>query len=370
MIFYFNIKIIKQMHFVHLLLQYNLQHYNVYIFIIFCKKINEKKVHYKTLIILLFFSYFQYESLDLYFSEYRNIMDKYKEENDKKFWENDCEKISESIVKNFKTDVKNNICPRIMSYLYSIYSDSNNPLQNLGCKYLYYWLYKNHIKGTNESNSIKILYEELIKVYDNISFVFRLTDEYKNNIFDEELNIFTDICDLNTMINDIYNSTFESCKNKQKCNCAQKCYDKYMSLNIQCVSRGYPLYCKALESVKKLYNSIPNLIYDCDNSNYIMLPASEIQKQRLNSSRTNISGKLIIPTILIFLIPMLFFLIYKVNFDFTPYDFCIHRGIRNIIYKFRGIYKECNILHLTKIYESTLRNSRYNILYDSFMHYD
>ncbi|GAW84463.1 variable surface protein [Plasmodium gonderi] len=301
-----------------------------------------------------------FESLDLYFPEYKKIMDRdYKSYVTYNAYSNQI-RAKRGNLKYF--DVIEEICDKLVQYLFEIHDEIGNTLRiKKGLLYMYYWLYKNYLISEKDNNYIKEIYNEFINEYYKTDMGKLLKPNPEVNIFDKGWKDMMDICDLNVKLYNIKIKNISFSDINDRCNYAQKCYDLYMQKYNTCEYSSNTLYCNELENIYNLYNSIPNLTINCDKTKYTMLDSLKINKQVVDTHKSSKSVKIIMLTIVILLIPPLLFIIYK----FIPYNSHVHCVIRTIKNKYSMMNKEWKMLKPLKIYNRALENSMYNILYNS-----
>ncbi|GAW84201.1 variable surface protein [Plasmodium gonderi] len=300
-----------------------------------------------------------FNSLFTAFPEYQGIMDKNSTVHYEELWN----KICLTFDKKFNTvniKEKVNLCTQAMKYLYNILSDIHKVPDKNHFKYLYYWIYKNHLKAKKHSNYIKDFYKEIIRVYKVGGYFTYLVDSFLDVIFDKELEIITDICDMSNKLNDIKYNTFTFCENKSRCDCADECADIYMRGHNICENNGYKDFCEILESYKNEYNVL-DISQSCDKIKCKALPCEIFENIIIPSAHINTSKTAIISSYLILIIPALLFIIYK----FLPYNSCLHLGIKKIKNKCLDLKKEWSKSEISEIYKKIHWNNNYNVLYNS-----
>ncbi|GAW84576.1 variable surface protein [Plasmodium gonderi] len=304
-----------------------------------------------------------FNSLFTDFSEYQRIMNRNITNYEHVNWYNKCLNFNNMF---YTANImnKDNLCIQAMRYLYNISSDIKNPLKENHFKYLYYWIYKHHIKAAKDRNYIKEFYKEIIRVYEYAGMYIYFVNSFRDLNFDNELELIIDICDISKKLNDIKYSTFTSCNKKTKCDCADECADIYVRGHKICENNWDKHFCKILKSYKNEYNAL-NLSNDCDNLKFKTWPSDNFENIILPSAQINKSKTAIISSFLILIIPAFLFIIYKVKYDFLPYNTCLHREIKEIINKCRGLKKEWSKSENSEIYNNICRNSNYNVIYSS-----
>ncbi|GAW83983.1 variable surface protein [Plasmodium gonderi] len=319
------------------------------------------KVRKEHVILSSYDAYYSINSLFNAFSEYQSIMDKNSTNQNPDKWNNACLKFDEkfdtvNIIKDQDT-----LCPQALKYLYNICNDSiSNPLEVNHFKYLYYWIYKNHLEVAKDRNYIKELYHEILNVYNNAGLYITYVVPFKDVIFDDELEIITDICDMSNKLNEIKYSTFTYCKNKSRCDCADECAAIYMHRHEACETNWDEHFCNILERNKNVYNEL-NLSQYCGKLNCKTLPCEKFENIILPSAQIYKSKTAIISSYLIYIIPALLFIIYK----FLPYNSYLHREIKKLKNMCLGLKKELSKLENSEIYNNIRWNSNYNVLYSS-----
>ncbi|GAW84170.1 variable surface protein [Plasmodium gonderi] len=203
----------------------------------------------------------RYQELDVVFSKYKHIMDKNETQLQLDRWNIYCLNFDDKFDTVDKFRDKDKLCPQAMRYLYNIYSDVYSPPEKNHFKYLYYWIYKHHLKAGKDRNYIKDFYKEIIRVYEKQGYFLSNVDSSKKDIFDKELEVITDICDYSTKLNDIKNNTFKSCKSSQKCNCANECADIYLRRYNACETIGVVIFFLPYNSC--LHREIKKIINKC-----------------------------------------------------------------------------------------------------------
>ncbi|GAW84197.1 variable surface protein [Plasmodium gonderi] len=225
------------------------------------------------------------------------------------------------------------------------------------CLYLYYWLY-NEFKAYNMSQHTFDIYFQLINAVHGPNNMKCRYYRY-TSISEIEIQLLDDLYGMYTNLHYIETSSYPS--GKIKCNCITECSDKYEVYHEKCKSNNTSSFCRALDDIKNKYNKMPNLTDGCDNIKCKMLPCDSNENIRLPSPKIKKSITAILSTILILIIPILLFIIYK----FLPCNSSMHRGIKKIMNKCRGKYKECNKSQNSEISNSIYWNNNYNVLYSS-----
>ncbi|GAW83925.1 variable surface protein [Plasmodium gonderi] len=301
----------------------------------------------------------KFNTLYTAFSEYEIIMDRNSTNLKRDNWYGQCLKFNKQF-DTVKIYDKDKLCPQAMRYLYNICSDMQNTPKENHFRYLYYWIYKHHLKSAKCRNYIKEFYHEILNVYKSGGLFDSCTDPFRESIFDNELKLITDICDISKKLNDIKNSTFTSCNIKRKCDCADECADIYIRGHKLCVNNWDEHFCKILKSYKNKYNAL-NLSNDCDKLKFRTWPSENFENIMLPSAQINKSKTAIISSFLILIITALLFIIYK----FLPYNSLLHREIKKIINICPGLKKKCRKLENSEIYNNIYCNNNYNVLYSS-----
>ncbi|GAW84073.1 variable surface protein [Plasmodium gonderi] len=315
----------------------------------------------------------KFEPMDIFFSEYSEIMDEHK--GTTLVWNGDCQKINENTVNINISGIKDNICHKAMPYLLYIHDDFIKHRYKEGLKYLYFWLCKERLNDVKDSETIKKLYNELLNVYNNSEFGRMKHPSLVDNINGDEWKKITDICNLNIYLNDVKESISQSPMEEIKCNCANECAQIYMGYEELCKSDSKSYFCKTLENIRNVYNNFPQLNKHCTKiifnqlpsfiNQHQIIPKSMNQQNKIPSFRTNKSGTIIILTLLILLIPIFLFVVYKVNCYFTPYDSFLRRVIIGIKNMCHTVDKGWNMFEPNDMSTNISRNSIYNILHDS-----
>ncbi|GAW84200.1 variable surface protein [Plasmodium gonderi] len=301
-----------------------------------------------------------FDSLFTAFSEYQSIMDRNSTEIRYENWNNTCLNFDKAFYTVNIIKDKDKLCPQAMKYLYNICSNMGNLANENHFKYLYYWIYKHHLKAGIDRNYIKEFYKEIIRVYKLFGLFDSCADPFRESIFDNELKLITDICDISKKLNDIKYSTFTSCNIKRKCDCADECADIYMRGHKVCENNWDEHFCKILKSYKNKYNAL-NLSNDCDNLKFKTWPSEKFENIMSPSAHINKSKTAIISSFLILIIPAFLFIIYM----FLPYNSLLHREIKKIINMCRVLKKKWWKLENSEIYNNIYCNNNYNVLYSS-----
>ncbi|GAW84229.1 variable surface protein [Plasmodium gonderi] len=224
------------------------------------------------------------------------------------------------------------------------------------CLYLYYWLYK-QLKANNTRDHTKSVYLEFFNnIGGNSKYVCK--DYWYISILDEELNLLDDLHEMNSKLYDIKKNKYLSEENK--CHRFNECSDMYKHYSKECTPYNYSSFCDALENIKNLYNDLQNS-NGCVHAKCKKLPCYNTENIESPSPKTNKSKFSIILTILILIIPLLLFVIYK----FTPYNSSLHCGIKKIVNKCRDLNEVWNKSQNSEISDSAYWNNSYDVLYSS-----
>ncbi|GAW84157.1 variable surface protein, partial [Plasmodium gonderi] len=254
-----------------------------------------------------------FETLDAYFSVYKDYMDEFKDtskiyDNECKFMQIEC-KEDDHHIKYIKDK-----CLKWFPYLFQIHYKSEQE-KIKGLQYMYYWIYRNYTNQGIIKENIITLYKCLIKRYNDTSFA-QVTGKppLPDSIKGQQWEILIDICNLNTALNEIKNISFESSEKQGSCYYLKEHVDKCIENAAKCKSNASPNVCKIFENIKSEINQRMSE-KGCYNINNKIFPLLNSQNQSFDSSRTNNSGIIIISTVLTLLTPMLVFILYKVNYD-------------------------------------------------------
>ncbi|GAW84070.1 variable surface protein [Plasmodium gonderi] len=269
------------------------------------------------------------------------------------YWDAHCQKIND-FSEVVKSDVKNTICPQVMLYLYKIYSVQENPLKEVGFKYIYYWLYKDHLKEGKKSSDIKTLYEELLKVYNDFSKNVSNIDFYQKNKSDDELENLKDIYDLNIKLQSIQNTSY--CNINNRCDCAEQCAKIYNRLKSACISHYDHNLHNVLDKYRNKFIDL-ELNSTCDNILHLILPLSQDNKQMIISSKSSIVFPRTIPIFVMLILSFFLFLVYK----FSPYGLWMKHKIKSIKKKGNNDDEISKIMEFSEIYNDLSMNSNYNL---------
>ncbi|GAW84117.1 variable surface protein [Plasmodium gonderi] len=246
-------------------------------------------------------------------------------------------------------------CNAAMSFISKMNELTPQETREAYCFYLFYWLY-NEFKTNHINDDINSIYKAL---FDYGNSGKNICNIYKYSISDNDIPYLNDLYYMNTNLYYVKNHNFPY--DKKKCDCMNECSDKYETNLKKCESNNENSFCRALDDIKNKYNNLQHLTDDCTNIKCKTLPCVKIQKIKIISTRTSKSKTTIILTILILMIPLILFIIYK----FLPYNSYLHREIKRIISKCRGLKKEWSKSENPEIYNNIYWNSNYNVLYSS-----
>ncbi|GAW84266.1 variable surface protein [Plasmodium gonderi] len=266
--------------------------------------------------------------LHILFSKYKNIMYQLKSQNKLKYRDDDCNNTNNTFVNDADSYAKDYICPYAMECISYIHNYSEDKLEKEHLIYLYYLIYLYFQKTGKNRSYVKELYHELLKVYNGRNNYIPYIYVYKIYMLENELKILTGICDLNVILNDIKTSTFKYCEDSNICNCSNKCYEIYLSLQNACGSYNVHPFCNILKTLREQYNSISNLTENCLNIKCKTIPCDKNDNIYLSFSRTNYAAIIILSTIVMLLTPILLFVLYNVNYKYN-----MMKGIYNSFLK-------------------------------------
>ncbi|GAW84267.1 variable surface protein [Plasmodium gonderi] len=214
-------------------------------------------------------------------------------------------------------------CPTIMSYLYKINYNKDYAFSELGCKYLYYWLYR-YLLLEKYKNSVFTIYHMLLSL--NISvFQGKETKNILRPLFkDEDLKKLTAVYELNKTLHFV---------------------------NINCEPENDNEFCSEVEGIMGKYNLQKKT------------PVHESFQGIVSSTcRTNIAVPISITIIVMLLACLFLFVVLK----FTSFGSWIRREIQRKRYIWDNTYEEKNIFDESEMFNTSLKNIEHNILYNSY----
>ncbi|SBS92765.1 PIR Superfamily Protein [Plasmodium ovale curtisi] len=212
------------------------------------------------------------------------------------------------------------ICVAVISFLsYLIEETENTTYRDIGCKYLFYWLYT-HVKSNEQAS------KNMLKLYNELH---RIHNEQHNS-----LGIF------NKKIFPVTND-----------NCISGVSDLYAKYSDEC-REGYDDFCDELTNFRKKHNFIIQEVLLCQGKQYILPPVEKFDT----------ANKTIIPFSLIPLTSLILPILYK----FTAFGPWIRRKIGKNKNIWKNINEETNnSLNTYEIGEDNLNMRDYNIAYNS-----
>ncbi|GAW84594.1 variable surface protein, partial [Plasmodium gonderi] len=119
-----------------------------------------------------------------------------------------CNNIDGNYSDIFNANIKE-ICCKSLAYLKEAYGEHHESLYKIGFKYLYYWLYKHKFKSDKVSSDFKVIYNEIIKIFNENYRGLSYLTHYQSNVHNDFCN------DIKTII-DTYNPQ-ASIKQSEKC---------------------------------------------------------------------------------------------------------------------------------------------------------
>ncbi|GAW83947.1 variable surface protein [Plasmodium gonderi] len=255
-----------------------------------------------------------------------------------------CNGLNENYIAKLVTHIKA-ICEELQRYTSRIQSYYPTLLNDSSCIYLYYWLY--YYNNKKYVGEVKSLYKELINADDTTHR--DICEKYFNTIVtDDVMSNLKDLYDMFSMLNHT-NGIINTCT--QYCDCAKKCAKIYKKHMDTCKYDSNTYFCKELINIKEKYDS-QNLNVHCGEDTTKTLPSFQTN---------NTTVFTLIPIVSTLAISFFLFILYK----FTPYGrnlLCTNMD-KTEIYNITD--KECNILHLSEMSNSNLRNNEYQILYNA-----
>ncbi|GAW84269.1 variable surface protein, partial [Plasmodium gonderi] len=121
---------------------------------------------------ITFLNYYNDEYTYSLFCKCEEIIDGINRRQAVSIYQDKCNNIDDNYSDIFNSNIKE-ICCQSLEYLNKVYNGIHyDLLYKTGFKYLYYWLYKHKFKSNKESSNFKVIYKEIIKIFnDEISSV-------------------------------------------------------------------------------------------------------------------------------------------------------------------------------------------------------
>ncbi|GAW84549.1 variable surface protein [Plasmodium gonderi] len=252
------------------------------------------------------------------------------------------------------------MCYQAISYLIEVKIRRDKISNEAYYKYLYYWIYYENKKFGDKTYTKQIYYSILKKFHESIQTTFIKSEEVITDSILEKLQY---VYDMNSILYDIkWDVTY--C-NKDRCACAKKCADIYMSQIDECKFNSESDFCNALKTIRDKFILL-NLPYNCEINLPEILSHSEFQKKVIHSPKTyNIRIAFLTTVILTLLTTIILYIFYRVIEIFKKFSISLRRSTLSNRSLCNNIDNEFNIFQASEKIISLSTNNRHNMLYYS-----
>ncbi|SBT72007.1 PIR protein [Plasmodium ovale] len=282
------------------------------------------------------------------------LNDRYREKlnslkNDRKTYNiNGCREFTNEHLKSQSN--KQKICEAVILFLKHFKEETDDTTYyDIGCKYLFYWLYT-HVQSNEKAfiNTLN-LYKQLYSIYNERHNGLDIFNKYIDVMNEHTIDKLVKLTDMYNILDNFYE---KNTSQKTEENCTSGVKDLYTKYLDEC-KNGYDYdFCDELKNFRKKHNFIIQKVLLCKGEQYLLPPVEKTDKV----------GTTIIPFSLITVTSLILLIMYKFT-AFGPW-------IRRIIGKNKNILEYLNeeTNHSLNNYEILDDNSdmpNYNIAYNS-----
>ncbi|SBT73380.1 PIR protein [Plasmodium ovale] len=259
------------------------------------------------------------------------------------------EKCKSSCIGDLNNISLNNDCNKAVHYLTKLKENSHLSRQS-SCIYLYYWIYKDVLHKNETPNDTEKVYKSFKSVYEEYQ-----DDSEACEIYTEYINKY--IFDKIEKLIELHENfdTFQSSPNPTKeedCIYAKTCYEKYNLHADEFCKDGWNEFCDELYNFKERYDKGMKSITTC---------GEDIPKT-LPSLIGNSTFVFLVPFVMVFLMPLILFILYKFNL--------LPRWLQTLIRSKKITHdyisqEEHQLHHTSREPKENMKGSPYNLAYHS-----
>ncbi|SBS94393.1 PIR Superfamily Protein [Plasmodium ovale curtisi] len=278
---------------------------------------------------------------------YKSKLDSYKNEKETKNL-NGCPEFTNEHLNSESN--KQKICEAVILFLKHFKEESDDTTYyDIGCKYLFYWLYT-HVKSNEKAfiNTLN-LYKQLYSIYNEKHNGLGIFNEYIDVMNEHTIDKLVKLTDMYNILDNFYE---RNTSQETEENCTSGVKDLYTKYLDEC-RNGYDYdFCDELKNFRKKHNYFIQNIKKCKGVKYLLPPVE----------KSDTVGTTIIPFSLITVTSLILPIIYKFT-AFGPW-------IRRIIGKNKNILEYINedtnhSLNTYEIRDDSSNMPNYNIAYNS-----